>query len=158
MAATARTFAEIAKHFGVAPATVAYWAGQGAPIVKGKNNDLGKIAAWRKAWDSKRPASALTDDERRLLKAGKIAKARRSIAKAKREEIAMRREESTVIDLDAAVAVQVENVTRAKQHLLALPFLAPKLHQMKTAQEVEQELRTEIEYVLEILSQGFSDD
>lgn len=156
--ATAKTFAEIAKHFGVSPATVGYWAMQGAPIVKGKANDLGKIAAWRKAWDAKKPGAGLTENDRRLLKLGKLAKARRAIARAKMDELSVKAKEGDVIPLDLAVATAVENVTRAKQHLLTLPFLAPKLHGMKTALEIEEELRTEIEYVLEILSQGFSDD
>ncbi|MBN2490864.1 MAG: hypothetical protein JXQ29_08450, partial [Planctomycetes bacterium] len=45
---TARSYAEIARAFGVAERTVSYWRRRGAPIRPRRPCDLGAIARWRR--------------------------------------------------------------------------------------------------------------
>ncbi len=56
----ARSYQEIANHFGVSVATVTYWRQRGAPIVPRKANDLEAISTWRSTRTSETTGASST--------------------------------------------------------------------------------------------------
>ena len=46
----AKSYAEIAEHFGISESTVYFWKRRGAPIRRGQTHDLTAIARWHQEW------------------------------------------------------------------------------------------------------------
>jgi len=59
---TAKTYAAIAKAFGVSLNTVSNWRRAGAPIISRSKNDLGAIAKWYAVYSSKSAIGTTTSD------------------------------------------------------------------------------------------------
>lgn len=157
MAKTARTFAEIARHFGVSESMVGYWYRQaGCPIRKGKSTDLDKLAAWKATWDAERPAK-VTDDVARDVRKLKVQLLKAKVAingnEAIRRKLRREHEERKLVRIDHARAVVAGYGQRIRTLLLPLSrSLAPQLVGLDV-HELEAELARAIRVLLEQMAQ-----
>lgn len=149
------THAAIGKLLGVSAAAVSYYKQQGCPIDAG---DVDAIKAWKRDWDAKKlrqpseSANAAAAESEQIRSVKSKADIKYRVAKARREELRLQREEGQLIPLDDAVGVVTSLAARVKQLVGPLPrSVAPQLVG-KRVPEIEAKLTKAVNRLLKQLA------
>ena len=146
---------ELARIFGVSPATVRTLSKRGMPIVdseghKGGNRyDTAACIQWKRDYDFKKKFPSSGDDSDELS----IEEIRRrtELAKMKKEEIELAVQEERFGDVEAILDELANSLSVIRASMIALPKIAPQLEYLEST-AIEARLEEEIYLILNELA------